>query len=354
MNGRFFKGAASARLGGSGDFMTLSRTFGFLLLAALALAACEDKGGEVWNASQPWSVTQYHVQNAYDFAEAVHEASGGALKIRVFPNAVLGLKGPESIRALEEGLVDMAEMPAFQEAGTEPVLGLESLPFLIEDQQELRLLYTFSRPAIEAAFARHRLKVLYIVPWPRQNIYTKRPVETLADLRGLKIRTYDRNTSRLMERLGMVPLQMPSQDVVPALASGMIDAVMTSTTTGAAQRYWEFLPTIVRTNHVWITNIMAVRRESWDALPEETRDAIENLLPEMEQRFWQVAAEDDQKKLEILLNNGMQVIEPTEELLNDMRARATPMWRQYREDAGAEAAAILDAFLAATGREDLP
>lgn len=334
--------------------MTLPMRFGFLLAAALALAACEDKGGEVWNASQPWSVTQYHVQNAYDFAEAVHEASGGSLEIRVFPNAVLGLKGPESIRALEEGLVDMAEMPAFQEAGTEPVLGLESLPFLIEDQRELRLLYTFSRPAIEAAFARHGLKVLYVVPWPRQNIYTRRLVKSLADLNGLKIRTYDRNTSALMERLGLVPLQMPSQDVVPALASGMIDAVMTSTTTGAAQRYWEFLPYIVRTNHVWITNIMAVRRESWNALPEETRRAIEALLPEMERRFWRVAAEDDQKKLEILLNNGMQVIEPTEELLNEMRARATPMWREYRARVDRETAAILDAYLAATGRGDLP
>ena len=323
----------------------------FIFAMAALLGACGREDGQRWNASLPWSQQEYHVANAERFASAVAETTGGKLTISVFPNAVLGLKGPETIRALEEGLVDMAEMPSFQEAGAEPILGLESLPYLVETQAELKLLHALARPAIEAAFARHGLKVLYIVPWPPQNIYTKHPFATLEDVKGVKIRTYDRNTTELMTRLGLTPIQMQSQDVVPALASGVIDAVMTSTTTGAAQRYWEFLPYMTRTNHVWISNVMAVSGKSWAALDADTQTAVERLARAMEREFWQVAAKDDLAKQDVLVGNGMKVMAIGEELLNDMRARAVPMWAAWRARVDPETAAVLDAFLKETGKD---
>ncbi len=157
--------------------MGMAKIKPFLILLLL-LAGCDAPEGEQWNASLPWSVKEYHTQNAYDFAEAVYQETDGALTIKVFPGAVLGLKGPETIRALEEGLVDMADVPAVQEAGNEPVLALESLPYLIDNQEELKLLYSLSRPKIERALKERGLKLLYIVPWPRQNIYLKKKVES--------------------------------------------------------------------------------------------------------------------------------------------------------------------------------
>ena len=327
--------------------------FKLFLASLLLLFGCDQPEGEQWNASLPWSVKEYHTQNAYDFAEAVYRETDGALTIKVFPGAVLGLKGPETIRALEEGLVDMADVPAVQEAGNEPVLALESLPYLIDNQEQLRLLYSLSRPKIERALKEKGLKLLYIVPWPRQNIYLKKKVETLADLKGLKIRTYDRNSSEMMQRLGLIPLQMPSQDVVPALASGMVDAVMTSTTTGAAQAYWEFLPYIYRTNHLWLSNIMSVNLESWNRLDQKLQVKIEELAHKMEQKFWQVAAEDDQKKLEILVKNGVQPIEVNEELRIEMRSASIPMWLSFMNRVDPETRAILMEFLKQTGKDKL-
>jgi len=322
-----------------------------LALAVLTLAACGDDEGRTWNASLPWSVKEYHTQNAYDFASAVKEKTNGAVNIKVFPGGILGLTGPDTIRALSEGLVDLASVPAVQEAGNEPVLALESLPYLIQNQDELRLLYSLSRPKIERDFAKKGLKVLYIVPWPRQNFYLKKKVSSLAELQGLKIRTYDRNSSEMMEMLGLVPLQMPSSDVVPALASGMVDAVMTSTTTGAAQGYWEFLPYIYRTNHLWLSNIFAVSLSSWNELDEATQKTIEDLAREMENGFWKIAAEDDQKKLEILIKNGVEVIEINDKFKFEMQSASKPMWRAYFDRVDEETRAILMEFLRQTGKE---
>ena len=315
------------------------------ILAALLTASCEPQEGREWDMSLPWSVQEFHTQNALRFAQTVFEETGGALKINVHPGAVLGLKGPESMRALEEGLVQMAEMPAFQQVGEEPLLGLESLPFLVEDQEELRALYDILRPKINRIFAEHGLKIIYIVPWPNQNIYTKIPVHSLADLKGVKIRTYDKNTSELMDRLGLVPVQMPSQDVVPALASGVVNAVMTSTTTGAAQKYWEFLDYIYRTNHVWISNIMAVNLESWNRLDPGVREKIEAIAARLEPEFWAVSRNDDAAKLAILEAGGIMTVVPDPELLEEMRQAARPMWQAFANDVGPEAEEILRAFL---------
>lgn len=316
------------------------------ILAALLTASCERQEGREWDMSLPWSVQEFHTQNAIRFAETVFEETGGALKINVHPGAVLGLKGPESMRALEEGLVQMAEMPSFQQVGAEPLLGLESLPFLVEDQSELRALYDILRPQINRLFKKHGLKVVYIVPWPNQNIYTKVPVKTLSDLKGVKIRTYDKNTSELMDRLGLVPVQMPSQDVVPALASGVVDAVMTSTTTGAAQKYWEFLDYIYRTNHLWISNIMAVNLESWNRLDREVREKIEAIAARLEPEFWAVSRHDDAQKLAVLEAGGIKTVVPDPALLKEMRQAARPMWQAFANDVGPEAEEVLRAFLA--------
>lgn len=317
-----------------------------VLAAAFLVGSCERDAPDEWEMSLPWSVQEFHTKNAMRFADAVYKETSGRLKINVHPGAVLGLKGPGSMRALEEGLVQMAEMPAFQQVGAEPLLGLESLPFLVEDQTELRALYDILRPRINRLFAEHNLKVIYIVPWPNQNIYTKTPVSGLADLKGVKIRTYDKNTSELMTRLGLVPIQMPSQDVVPALASGVVDAVMTSTTTGAAQKYWEFLNYIYRTNHLWISNIMAVNLQSWNALEPDVREKIEAIAARLEPEFWRISAADDAIKLALLEKNGIITVKPSEKLLAEMRAAAEPMWQKFADDVGPEAGEVLEAFLA--------
>lgn len=330
-----------------------------LLLAAVLsfglLSGCDKETSDIttWDMSLPWGINLFHTTNAQKFAATVAEASKGSLAIKVHPGAQLGLKGPDTLRALKEGIVDIAEAPFFQLVGVEPLLGLESLPFLVNDQKELAILYDIMRPTIDQLFAKRGLKVVYLVPWPNQNFYFKKQVNDLSEVQGTKIRTYDRNTTEMMEKLGLTPIQLPSGDVVPALASGMVDAVMTSTSTGASQKYWEFLSHIHRTNHVWITNVMTISLKSWQALSAEQQRAVMESAEKLQPQFWQVSADDDMKQLAVLKGHGMQTVEPSEKLMSDMRALARPMWRDFIKRVGPDAKHIIDAFLARTGKEPL-
>ena len=320
------------------------------VMVAVLLCGVTAKAETNWDLSMPWGPAEFHVINAQKFAEAVKQATNGEVIITVHPGASLGIKGPESLAAVADGLVPMAEMAGFQQVGDEPILGFESLPYLVDDYDQLALLYETIRPTVEAAFARHNQKVLYIVPWPSQNFFTKKELNNLDDLAGIKMRTYDKNSTELMTRLDMTPVQIPSPDVVPSLASGKLDAVMTSTTTAAAQKYWEFLSYVYPTNHLWASNMMTVNSDAWNSISAEHQQAIEALAKEMEPQFWEVSKADHAAKLKVLTENGMAHHVPAAELVAGMRAKARPMWDEFASRIP-EAKPVLDSFLEKTGKQ---
>ena len=242
-----------------------------------------------WDISIPWGPTEFHTVNAQNFADAVAEATDGAVTMTVHAGGALGIRANESLRAVEDGAVQMAEFAAFQNVGDVPILGIESIPFLISDYAQLRQMHEIVRPTWEAELEKRNQKALYIVPWPSQNFFTKEPVTTSEDFDGVRMRTYDANTATMVQRLGMVPLQMNNADIVPALATGKLDAVMTSGGTAVSQKYWEFLNHTYNTNHLWASNIMTVNLDSWNELTAEQQSAIEELATTMEPEFWAVS-----------------------------------------------------------------
>jgi len=324
-----------------------------LVGGAILLSQISTQTKAQWDLSVPWSPSEFHTLNAIRFAKEVEKATDGRVAITVHPGAVLGIKGPDSLRAVEKGVVAMAEMAGFQQTGSEPILGLEALPFLIDDMDELELLYRdYLRPAVEDAFARYDLKLLYIVPWPNQNMFSKEQHDALSGFQGMKVRTLDKNSTDLMERLGFIPIQMPSPDVVPALASGAIDAVLTSTTSGVAQKYWEFLDYTYRTNHGWASNMMVVSGRAWRSLSPDDQARIEALGRRLEPEFWAISRRDDAIQLKILEAKGMKTVILDDQLAQDMRAVARPMWQEFANTVPG-ASEILNGYLSATGRAPL-
>jgi TRAP-type C4-dicarboxylate transport system substrate-binding protein len=245
----------------------------------------------------------------------------------------------------------MAEFAGFQNVGEVPLLGIESLPFLVDDYDELRVMHGFARPKWVADLAKRGNRVLYVVPWPSQNFFLKKPVASIDDLKGVRMRTYDRLTAEMVSKLGMVPQQMNSPDIVPALASGRLDAVMTSGTTAVAQKYWEFLKHTYTTNHLWASNLMVIGNKAWERIPAQHRGPIEALAKQMEPGFWKVSMEEHSRRMEQLRVNGMTVQAPAKAVVERMKAVTRPMWDDFPKQAGPDAAKVLADYLAKTGRK---
>jgi TRAP-type C4-dicarboxylate transport system substrate-binding protein len=299
---------------------------------AAALSICVPAGARAhvkWDVSLPWGPTEFHTLDAERFATEVKDATNGQVILTIHPGGALGVRANESVRAVEDGAVPMAEYAAFQNVGEVPLLGIESLPFLVDDYEQLKVLHQFVRPAWEAALAKRNQKVLYVVPWPSQNFFLNRPVKTLDDLKGVRMRTYDKVTAEMVSKLGMVPLQMNNPDIVPALASGKLDAVMTSGTTAVAQKYWEFLKYAYNTNHLWASNLMAVNLDSWKELKPEQQQAIEKVAKRLEPEFWEVSKGEHAKRMAELASHGMKVEPPSAELIAAMKRVTRPIVEDY-------------------------
>jgi TRAP-type transport system periplasmic protein len=231
------------------------------LLAALLLPAASSAQTKL-DISIPWGPGEFHSINAGRFAERVKAETQGSVQLNPQPGGTLGVKANESLRALADGVVPMAEYALFQNASRGAVLSVETLPFLVGDYEQLKLLHKNFRPVWEALLLKNNQKALYVVPWPNQFFFTKKAVASLDDLKGVKMRSLDKLTTDWINRLGMVPVQMTNLEILQALGAGMIEGVPTSAGTAVAQKYWDFMKFGYQTNHIWASNVMAVNLDA--------------------------------------------------------------------------------------------
>jgi TRAP-type C4-dicarboxylate transport system substrate-binding protein len=296
-----------------------------------------------------WPDGNFHTTNAKRFAEEVGKATGGEVKITVQAGGSLGFKGPEQLRAVRDGLVPMADVLNIQQIGDEPMLGTESIPFLVGSDKELKILHKYLRPEYEAIAAKNNQKVLYMVPWPTQYLHMKAKATSLDGLKGVKIRVPDKNAQDMCNALGMSAVLIPWGEVVPALASGRVEGVSTSATSGVDGKFWEFLKTIYPTNHTWSCQMVNISLDSWKQIPAEHQKKIEELGKTMEPDFWKVSVDNDKESLKKLTDGGMEVVSIPPAMMKEMRDKTAALKDDFIKRVPA-AGPIVKSYLSDLGR----
>ena len=123
------------------------------------------------------------------------QGDAGKLKIQVHPNASL-FKAPEIKRAVQGGQAQAGEILLVNFENEDPLYGLDGIPFLATSYADSFKLYKASRKALEDKLAKQGMMLLFTVPWPPQGIYSKKPLSSVADMKGLKWRAYSPATGK--------------------------------------------------------------------------------------------------------------------------------------------------------------
>jgi len=221
--------------------------------------------------------------------------------------------------------------------------------FLITSSDELRTLLKYLRPEIDKIAAKYNQKVLYIVPWPTQYLHLKVKVDTLDGLKGIKIRAATKAAAEMCDAIGMAAVVIPWGDVVPALASGRIEGVTTSSVSGVDGKFWEFLKYVYQTNHSWSIDFVSVNLDTWKKIPPKGQEAMVKLGKELEPKFWDVSIEEDKASLKTLLDHGIQQVEVPPAMMKEMQKRTAPLLEDFFKRAP-EGKPIVEKFLAEIGR----
>ena len=276
-----------------------------------------------------WPDGNFHTTNAKRFAEEVGKVTNGEIKITVQAGGSLGFKGPEQLRAVRDGLVPLADILNIQQIGDEPMLGTESIPFLVGSDQELKILHKFLRPEYEAIAAKNNQKVLYMVPWPTQYLHLKVKAETLDGLKGVKIRVPDKNAQDMCAAVGMAPVLIPWGETIPALASGAVAGVSTSSVSGVDGKFWEFLKYVYPTNHTWSCQMVNVNNDTWKKFSPAHQKAIEDLAKKLEPEFWAASLKADADSNKKLTEGGMTLVVPPPAMVADLQKKTAPMIAEF-------------------------
>ena len=133
--------------------------------------------------------------------------------------------------------------------------------------------------------------VLFAVPWPPQGIYAKKDLNTVDDMKGLKWRAYNAGTSRIADLVGAQPVTIQAAELPQALATGTVNAFMTSGATGYDSKAWETMSHFYDTQAWLPKNVTFMNKAAFDALDKPTQDAVMKAAAAAETRGWKMAEE---------------------------------------------------------------
>ncbi|MEE8416125.1 MAG: TRAP transporter substrate-binding protein [Desulfobacterales bacterium] len=303
-----------------------------------------------WDMHLNYPAGNFHSKGAQRFADRVDAATNGELKIVLHPGSALGFKGPELLRAIAEGQLVIAEVPTGMVEGDAPIMALTAQPFISTNAFEQRLLYWLAKSTYAKVLKKFNQMTLYTGVWPFSGIYTQRPINSAADLKGLKMRVYDGLGLNFGKETGIAARKMPFSEVYPAMQAGLLDSMYTSSVSGVDAKAWEVLKYFTRINIVGPVNMINVNLDAWNKLPADIRSKVLEVAAELEDEMWNLAGEMDSKSLATLKNKGMTVSTVSKNFRAELNAIGQKLRSKWAGKAGADAQKLLDEYSRITGR----
>ncbi len=258
------------------------------------------------NVATAYAADNFQTRNLQQYADDVAAATHGRVRMTIHPAGTL-IKPAEIYEGVRKGRAEGGEVIMSSLANEYPLFGMDALPFIVSGYDDARRMWEASRPAIEKALGERGLQLLYAVPWPPQNLYSRHPINSIQDFKGLRMRSYNPATQRISELVGARPVTIQVVDLTKAIADEKLDLMITSSWTGVETKAWSKLQYYYKAS-VWIPkNIVFINKKIFDKLDAETQKKMFDAARVAEQRGWKLSRDSDQDYENQLAANKMTV-----------------------------------------------
>ncbi|MBC7781357.1 MAG: TRAP transporter substrate-binding protein [Proteobacteria bacterium] len=261
-----------------------------------------------WDLPTGYPDSIFHTVNLRAFTDEVRKATNGQLDITLHTNAAL-IKLPDITRAVQTGQVAIGEILLSTLGNEDPFLEADGIPFLAVGFDQAYRLYQVQKPYVDQRMEKRGLRVLYSIPWPGQNVFTRVPWKSLDEMKGVRFRAYNPATARLAELMGATPTTVQAAEIPQAFATGVVAAMITSGTTGVASKSWEFSKFYYRTSAFHPRNVVFVNERAFQRLPKDHQQIVLTAAANAEKRGWLLARETDQESEKTMAKAGMQILD---------------------------------------------
>ncbi len=321
-----------------------------IIAIAASLAASAAFAQEVTlNLSNEYAATSIHGVGDARFAETVAELTNDEVEIVVHYGGALGYKSADHFDAVGEGALEIADTYGGALGGIDPLFLVSSLPFLVTTVEEAQLLYEASEADFVKVFEANDQILLYASPWPPSGLWGETGLNSRDALQSVKIRTYDKNGAITLNELGANAVRLSWADVVPAISTGAIDAVLTSAESGVNSSFWEHYSSFTEIYNFAIPlNFVHMSRTVFDGLTEEQQQAVLAAAARVKDENWNaIPARLEATYADLAANNVTVVVSDSEDYRTALQTAGQAALDEWLADTGARGQAIIDAFNAA-------
>ncbi len=278
------------------------------LLCAAALAASAPAQAVELNYAIFFPATHGHTLLATEWAKELEKRTGGAVKVHIFAGATL-TPADQVYDGVVKGIADIGMS----------VLSYSKGRFPLSEVLDLPLGYTSGLQATRLANAYYRkfqpkelsdVKIMYLMAHGPGILHTKKPVRTLEQLQGLKIRGTG-SSAKVIAALGATPVAMPQNEAYDALQKGVVEGLVSPIETLKGWKYAEVVKYTTRNlgSSYSVGFFVAMNRARWDALPQAAQAAIEAVNAEWVDKVGRGWDDFDKAGTEFALAKGVQLVE---------------------------------------------
>lgn len=313
---------------------------GSVVSLTMAGTAYADK----WDMPMAYAASNFHSAVGAEFARCITTGTGGDIEIVTHPSGAL-FKGADIKRAVQTGQAPIGERLLSGHQNENALFGFDSIPFLATSFDASAQLWEAAKPTIEKVLDEQNLVLLYAVPWPPQGLYFKKEVNSIADMKGLKFRSYNNTTAKLAELTGMLPVTVEAADISQAFATGVAEAMISSGATGYDRKVWESLTHFYEVDGWLPRNYVIVNKDVWNGTSDANKNVLQGCASIAEYAGNWRAKEYTGFTLEGLRAGGMTVGPAGETLVNELKEIGKTMTDEWLASTGDEGKAIVDAFM---------
>lgn len=316
-----------------------------LILAAPALLAAPRARAQArWQAASGFAEGNFHTRNLRQFLAEIRDAGGP--DIQLHSNGAL-LPQPQIKRGVQQGQVQLGEILLTAYANEDPVFDMDQVPGIVASMEDARRLMAVRGPAIQERLRRQGMELLFLAPWPFVGIASQAPLPNAEAFRGLRLRAYSAISNRFAQLVGAQGVLLPAPEVAQGFATGVITAQLTTAPVAADTAAWESSRVFTLLNVATSNNAVFANRRALEALPAPQQAAIREAAARAGARGWALAEEAHAQAVSRMRERGMQVLEPTPELVAGLREAQRILAEEWVARAGEEGQRLLAAYRAA-------
>ncbi len=259
-------------------------------------------------------LNQYTRNEAPFWTEELSRLTDGKYTAEIAPFDQSGIPGDEMLRLMQLGVVPLGTALLSQASAQAPEFAAADLAGMNPDIQTLRKNISAFRPYLEKTLRnRHHIELLAIYTYPAQVVFCKKPIASLADLAGRRVRVSGITQSDFVGALGAIPVVTGFAQILPNMASGNTECAITGTMSGNVLGLHEVTSYVYTLPITWGLAIFGANTTAWEALPSDLRTVLRRELPKLEAAIWHES--------DLQTNEGLACNRGAPECVNGRRGR---------------------------------